>query len=340
MSRSLGSFNSTLKRKIITLMVNLIKSKPKILKQYTNIFNRIYNEQSFSNMVEHEAMLADRARVEFYYAAISRFVKPGDTVLELGTGLGILSFFAAQQGAKKIYAIDHSDIVSAAKKVAEYNQINNIEFLKVHSKQLTLDTPVDVIIQEQMGNFLFNEHMVENVCDLRDRFLVKGGIIIPSRFEFFIEPVKINDLSYVPYIREQKIHNIDFSCLKEASSGFRYNSVMLNQPWSFDFFLSRPESIYDFDLHTINPTDIPNEFTFSKKVARGGRLDGFIVYFRCLLDDDIVITTAPEESRASNWKYFLLRVESDIVEKGQEINFELKAENINVPQTWRWSHSL
>jgi protein arginine N-methyltransferase 1 len=68
-------------------------------------------------------MLADYTRLDSYAAGIGRAVKPRDVVLDLGCGTGILSMFAAQRNPEKIYAIDHSDIIELAKRVAEHNGV-------------------------------------------------------------------------------------------------------------------------------------------------------------------------------------------------------------------------
>jgi type I protein arginine methyltransferase len=294
------------------------------------------NREKFNHLREHEFMLIDKPRVDSYHAAISRYVHPGDTVIDLGTGLGILAFFAAQQGAKKVYAIDHADIISAAKRVAEFNKLDNIEFLQTHSKQLTLDSPVDTIIHEQMGNFLLDEHMVENICDLRDRLLRKGGRIIPDTFELFIEPVKFIDSEHVPMIREMKIHGIDFSCLQEKGAEELYAFLWRSDPACVEYFLCDPQPVYKFNLQTVNLADIPTTLSYSRPIRHAGRLDGFIVYFRCLLDDDIVITTGPFQNRATNWKYWLLRVESVLYKEGDILQFQLKAQDLQIPSTWQW----
>jgi type I protein arginine methyltransferase len=316
----------------------LIKTNSYLSKLYSDTQYRIQNRQQFVRPHAHEHMLADSVRINAYHAAISKFIKRGDTVIDLGTGTGILSFFAAQKGAKKIYALEHSGVIEVAKRVATHNKIDNIEFIQTHSKTFTLDTPVDAIIHEQMGHLLFEEHMVENICDLRDRLLVKGGIIIPSRFEFFIEPIKVKDFNHIPLIKEQKIHGIDFSCLKGLELPRDYYFLQRNEPELIDYFLCDPQPIYSFDLHTVNPTDIPRELSYSRIVKRGGRLDGFIVYFRCILDEDLTFTTAPTENRATNWTCHFLRVESRTYDEGQPLHFDLKAEHLETPKTWQWSH--
>src|SRR4051812_25641560 len=50
-------------------------------------FNRTY----FAQFYEQEKMLADKPRMDFYHAAIARHIKPGDRVIDLGTGTGILA---------------------------------------------------------------------------------------------------------------------------------------------------------------------------------------------------------------------------------------------------------
>ncbi len=295
------------------------------------------NKEKFNALREHEFMLIDKPRIDSYHSAISRFVKPGDTVIDVGTGVGILALFAAQQGAKKVYAIDHSNIISVAKRVARFNKIKDIVFIQTHSKQLTLDSPVDVILHEQMGNFLFDEYMVDNICDLRDRLLKKGGRIIPDTFELFIEPVKATDSHHVPMIRELKIHDIDFSCIKEKGAEELYSFLWRNDPAAIDYFLCDPQPVYRFDLQTINPVDIPDAFDYSRVIRHAGRLDGFVVYFHSIFDNDIILTSGPVQNRGTNWKYWLLRVESAIFKKGDIINFQLKADDLKIPATWRWN---
>jgi len=59
------------------------------------------NRQEFGDLYEHEKMLADTVRIDTYKRAIQKHIGPEDVVLELGTGFGILAFFAAKQDAKK-----------------------------------------------------------------------------------------------------------------------------------------------------------------------------------------------------------------------------------------------
>src|SRR5688572_4899000 len=175
---------------------------------------RAYNGRMFAGFHEQERMLADQPRMAFYHAAVARHIQPGDRVIDLGTGTGILAAFAARRGAAHVYAIDHSEILIHARALAAANEIENVEFIATHSTEFRVDEPVDVILHEQMGDCLFDEAMVANVTDLRDRVLKPGGLILPGVFEFYCEPIKVRDGRLVPFLWEMNVHGYDYACLE------------------------------------------------------------------------------------------------------------------------------
>jgi len=151
----------------------------------------LINGSNFAGLEEHEEMLSDRVRVEAYHRGIQRTVQSGDVVLDLGTGTGLLAFMASRAGAKKVYAVEHSGVIEVAREIAAHNGFANIEFVRANSREFMPPEPVDVVLHEQMGDELFNENMLENVLDLRDRVLRPSGRILPARFRLFIEPVSM-----------------------------------------------------------------------------------------------------------------------------------------------------
>ena len=160
-------------------------------------------------------MLADKPRMEFYHEMIKRKISPGDRVIDLGTGTGILAAFASWQGASKVYALDHSTIIGDARELARHNKIKNVEFVSVHSRKFKINEPVDIILHEQMGDMLFNEDMVQNTLDLRKRLLKEGGKILPARFEFYCEPIQLSDHGMVPFIWELNVKGFEFGTLNK-----------------------------------------------------------------------------------------------------------------------------
>jgi protein arginine N-methyltransferase 1 len=145
---------------IIEKLLRLLLQGLKKLLKSSKAFRALSNADEFSDLYEHEKMLADAIRMNCYRDAIKRYVRPEDVIVDLGTGTGILSFFAAQQKPKKIYAIDHSDFINVARRIAEHNNINNIQFVKTNSRNFTPSEKIDVILHEQIDDNLFDENMI------------------------------------------------------------------------------------------------------------------------------------------------------------------------------------
>ena len=63
-------------------------------------------------------MLAQRRRMEAFRAAIEAAGRPGDRVLEVGSGMATYAMFAARSGAGRVWAVEGRDIGQIARQVA------------------------------------------------------------------------------------------------------------------------------------------------------------------------------------------------------------------------------
>lgn len=69
-------------------------------------------------------------------------------VLDVGAGSGILSFFATQAGAKKVYAVEASSMAKYAEMLVEHNKLTDkIIVIPGKIEEINLPEKVDVIIR-------------------------------------------------------------------------------------------------------------------------------------------------------------------------------------------------
>src|SRR5438309_7828089 len=101
---------------------------------------------------EPRQYLADGNRVSAFRHAIEEVVTPGDVVLDLGSGTGILGFMACLAGAKRVYAVDEGPIVGLAREVAKANGFQDrITQIQGLSTRVALPETVDIALADQKG---------------------------------------------------------------------------------------------------------------------------------------------------------------------------------------------
>lgn len=113
-------------------------------------------------------MLSDTIRMASYHSAIvgNPDCFKDKIVMDVGTGSGILAVWAALAGARKVYAIEYTDMAKNAEQVMKANGVDHIVTVvqgAVEDIKLPEGTEgnVDVIISEWMGYFLLRESMLD-----------------------------------------------------------------------------------------------------------------------------------------------------------------------------------
>jgi cyclopropane fatty-acyl-phospholipid synthase-like methyltransferase len=96
-----------LAQRIVGRLVLLLRSSRRVRMLWDELHNLYY----FADFTTHDAMLADASRVDRYHAALTKHVRPGDEVIDLGTGTGILACYAARAGARRVHAVVYGKII-------------------------------------------------------------------------------------------------------------------------------------------------------------------------------------------------------------------------------------
>lgn len=120
--------------------------------------------KSYQDLEIHELMLKDKARNEAYRKAIFDNIAlfEGKTVMDVGSGTGILSILVAQAGAKMVYAIEASNLAELSNEIIKENgfeQVIQVHQTRVEDFKVPSGAPqqVDIIISEWMGFYLLHE---------------------------------------------------------------------------------------------------------------------------------------------------------------------------------------
>ncbi len=270
-------------------------------------FTRNPKFSAFETLYEFQTLLlSDIIRLDAYKQAIQTEILENDTVVDLGCGLGILSYFACQSGAKKVYAIDHSSYsIQLAKEIANKNSFDKkIEFLNRNSRQITKDMiieDINLLITETLGSFALEEDILTYIIDFRDRFLRPNhSKIIPHKIELYIIPYESTELyhKYQPVIRTLKErYDLDFSTYVKpiANYGFTLNDPRFKLKRAN--FLADPIKFAEISLATVKKSSLDIKFQINLENTVNNRLlHGFCGFFKAILslkDPTIYLTNSP-----------------------------------------------
>jgi hypothetical protein len=275
----------------------------------------------------HRELLLDTARTNAYREAIRHFVTPDSVVLDVGTGSGILSFFACEAGARKVFAVDATPSADLAAFLSRHlGYADRMEVIRGHSTKIEISEQADLLVTETLGPFGFDEHILSSVIDARSRLLRPGSRIIPQRIELFVVPVEAPTVfeRHVGFW-ERRPYGFDLSPIAVFASNVVYVGIIDSSAW-----LSPPACVITAELATISSADVSGDAHFT--VARAALVHGFAGWFRATLAPDLELSN--EVSDATSWNHVFLPLERPVkVEVGTVIDVRLESSD---GSAWRW----
>lgn len=107
--------------------------------------------------------------------ALERIVKPGDQVLDVGTGSGVLSIAAAKLGAAEVQALDLDEVaVNVAKINIKLNKTNEVVSVRQNNLLNEIDIQADIIVANILAE------VIVRFVDAASANLRSGGTFIAS----------------------------------------------------------------------------------------------------------------------------------------------------------------
>ncbi len=163
-------------------------------------------------------LLTQQTRIEAFRAALRRVIRPGDRVLEIGTGVGTFAFFAADAGAGRVWAVDGDPIVHVAKSVARRNDYaDRIEWIRGWLPDVKLPEPADVVVFEDFPSRLLDTRVFQLLADLHARYAAPACRFVPAAARFWVAPVSSESLhtEIAPFGPSEQAYGIRWDSVRE-----------------------------------------------------------------------------------------------------------------------------
>jgi hypothetical protein len=266
----------------------------------------------------HIDMLNDKARTSSYLASIRRVVRPGDIVVDIGTGTGIYAMAAALAGAQKVYAIETGRIAWIARRLIEANGLaDRITLIRELSTQIWLPERANVLISELIGDEPLAEQVIGITQDALRRLLKPRARLVPSSLKIFGLPITIPDaeLGKLTFARGtvqnwRAWYGIEFAPLVKIAKNLPIKSRFKYFVNPYDMrnwnILSTPVLLANVDLRTWRGAWIRTIKTVT--ATESGHLNGFIVYFELQVGPSTFLSTHPRVVDETNHWHSPVRV--------------------------------
>lgn len=277
-------------------------------------------------------MIADQVRMEAYRKAIHEVVKKGDVVADIGTGSGILAFFALQAGARKVYAIEQRKIIEEAEELAKLEGMEErIIFIKGRSDRIELPEKVDVITSEILGHFGYEEHVTRFKIDARKRFLRSEGRLVPAWLELYLLPVTSESIwnDHIGFWRDDYF-GFDFSAVRDAAS----SQIFATDCSTKATRLAPPSKIFHVNFYEVE--EVPFLFQVKSVIQKRGPFHGWVGYFQSGLSPSVILSTSPERPKTHWMQTFFPMKDMILLEEGDEVLCMIKAIPLLNRMFWEW----
>ncbi|KAG9328108.1 hypothetical protein JZ751_016354 [Albula glossodonta] len=304
--------------------------------------SRDYYFDSYAHFGIHEEMLKDEVRTLTYRNSMyhNKHIFRGKIVLDVGSGTGILSMFAAKAGAKQVYGCLQWGWDSRAGVLGLGLQgwgsegwgsgaVITIFKGKVEEVELPVEQ-VDIIISEWMGYCLFYESMLNTVIFARDKWLwgnswvlcltlpqKPGGLMFPDRAALYM--VAIEDRQYKDFKIHwwENVYGFDMTCIRNVA--MKEPLVDIVDPKQV---VTNSCLIKEVDIYTVKPEDLSFTSAFCLQIHRNDYVHALVTYFNVEFTKchkKTGFSTAPD-APYTHWKQTVFYLEDYLtVRRGEEI---------------------
>nr|XP_036874960.1 histone-arginine methyltransferase CARM1-like [Manis javanica] len=294
----LSAFSNTLKR------CQNEKKESSVFSQRTEEASAAQYFQFYGCISQQQNMMQDFVRTATYHRAILQNHTDfrDKVVLDVGCGSGILSFFAVQAGARRVYAVEASSVARYAEMLVKNNHLSEkIIVLPGKIEDISLPETVDVIISEPMGYMLFNERMLESYLHSK-KWLKANGMMFPTFSDIHLAPFSDEQLYMEHYSRanfwyQQCFYGVNLSSLRGAAVDEYFRQPIVD---TFDIRILMARTVkYTVNFIDTEEADLHRvEIPFVFQMLQSGLIHGLAFWFDVAFVGSLVtvwLSTAPTE---------------------------------------------
>jgi predicted nicotinamide N-methyase len=275
-------------------------------------------------------MVLDEARTRAYAEAIREVVRPGDVVLDIGAGSGILGLLCAKAGAKRVYAVESSGAVELVREHVRDNGLEEVvQVFHADLRDLSpedLPEPATVVVSEMLGHFAPDEHQ-HRLYGAARRLAAPDARWMPSSYRMVFSPARPPGLE------------AELAALSDVH-GVRLPTLMRR-------LLSRPVQVtlQADDLvgaQVLGPpiavdAPLPEAFEAAVTVDRDGPVTAIAASFVATLAPGVELCAATSWKLPSHWRHTLFPLDPALdCRAGDRLSVLVRPRLITDRETYAW----
>ncbi len=302
----------------------VIKTCNKVIEQQPNntealnlrhkLFNTFFPEW-------HVAMINDEVRNRKYFEAFERIDWKDKTVLEIGTGSGLLAMLMVKAGAEHVYTCEATEFLAhAARKIVTQNGLTDrITVISELSTNITvpehLPKRADILVTETFASDLLNESAIASIKDAHSRLITETPKVLPRSGSLVGNLFSSSDIRNSMQVSAYQGLN-----LSEFDKFTKYKHFQLCNTYNFQHeALSNTNTILTSNFETAETSKL-SEISFD--VTSPGTCDGLMYWLEIQVDQHASFSSAPNlnPEDTTHWRQCIYLFEQQLeVSEGEKI---------------------